>query len=95
MQSRNSPQGQTGALRNVLIAAFVVMFVIPLFVAHVTTAGMLYVLPALRGLLLFIGAILLPAVLLVVFSMGCCGFNQLREYRHSHASTHHPRAHHS
>jgi len=62
----------------------VIGIVVLLLAAHLTFEGMHYVLPALRGLFLFVGASLLPLAFIVAYAMGCCGLRQIRENRQAH-----------
>lgn len=79
MQSQE--QVKCSPFRRVCVFGLVIGFVVLLAAAHFTFEGMHYVLPALRGLFLFMGAILLPLAFIVAYAMGCCGLRQIRENR--------------
>jgi len=70
--------------RRVCIFGMVIGFVVLVAAAHFTFEGAHYVLPALRGLFLFVGAALLPLTFIVAYAMGCCGLRQVRENRQAH-----------
>ncbi len=77
-------QTKCSPFRRVCIFGMVIGFVVLLAATLLTFEGMHYVLPALRGLFLFMGAILLPLAFIVAYAMGCCGLRQLRENRQAH-----------
>lgn len=91
MQENNSTtEVKCSPFRRVCIVGLLASFIVLVAAAHFTTVGIEYVLPAFRGLFFFIGAILLPFMLIVAYAAGCCGMREIRDRMHARANTNKP-----